>query len=480
MTSERGPRRVTVRDSTGRVPVPLLGLPSGVEAFSVPKPESTVSGGDTADRVPKDRRKRLNITRADLFSTEARENFEVPDGIARRDLVWALRTQTARQWAGMTTRFGDQAWDTAISLVRAGVGSLRCVVDGLSYRPHTFRLTEAWAAIADDRITDLTGYGDPDTRRAALITRMRPIRQLDDERALLAGTEKGAALRVPSGSRTKTRAWSVYEAAIRAASVWFPDTEAGVRHTAKSLAGDALTGTKRWTPERQTAFANLIRTPFAAAVDEPDVEVLVRGPLVWRVGDVAADAQACEPWIGLPASGIRMLGKVDVSRVRGVLFVENKDTFEYVCRNTDLNEDSLCVWGKGYSSDSLIALLSTMGHVPMAAWCDLDADGINIVVDLASRLGVDVHPVGMGVDLWAAGPFRAQKDSELERGRDKARSLVPRCPAGLRDLAAAIAETGQGREQETLQREVTPTLRAALERLWSGPEAGGLRVAEDD
>lgn len=470
--SDASGRRVSVRDSTGRVPVPLPNLPSGIAAFSVPKPESSVSGDESADRVPKDRRRRLKITRVDLLSVDAHDGFDVPDVIAPRDLVWALRTQAGRQWTGMTTRFGDRAWDVAISLVRAGVGSLRCTVDGLNYQPSRFRLTESWSAIADDRIADLTGHGDPDTRRAALLTRMVPVPQLADELARLMAVVDGTPLRVPAGSRTRTRAWSVYEAALRAACVWFPDTDAGLRHTANSLAGEAFSGAKRWTPERQTAFANLIGVPFTTAVDEPDVEVLVRGPLVWRIGDVLADAQASEPWIGLPASGIRMLGSVDMSGVRGVLFVENKDTFEYVCRNTDLSRDCLCVWGRGYASESVVAMLSTIADVPIAAWCDLDADGINIIVDLASRLNKEIHPVGMGVDYWAAGPYRDQTDAQLERGKRRAQDLTRRCPPELRALTLAIAETGQGREQETLQRDVASTLRTSLEALWAVPLPG--------
>jgi hypothetical protein len=445
-----------VGEAAGRVKVPLPELPSGVTAFTVPKPGRDDEEVD--DRVPRDRKGRVKVARVDLLPSESVKTFELPGSLAPRDLIWILRTRTIRRWPGMMTQFGDAAWESTLELVRAGVGVLRCVVNEFDYHPHSFRLTEAWATVAEDHLAELTGRADPGTARTELLELMRGIPDLADERQLLADAPVASPLRVPVGSRARTTAWSVYDAAIRAACVWIPDHAVGKRHTAKELAAFAHFDSKRWTPERETAFANLIRMSFDAAVDDTDVEVLMRGPLQWRVGSVIADAQASHPWIGLPATGLRMVGTLDVSAVRGVLLVENKDTFQKVYKRPDIVDRWLCLWGQGYASKGLTALLSVFRDIPMAAWCDLDADGISIIANLSCRLDRNICPVGMDVDLWAAGPYRRQSPENLARGQTMAVKFAVDGPVSLRQLATAIADNGHGREQETLYAEVLPRL----------------------
>ncbi|WP_194827792.1 Wadjet anti-phage system protein JetD domain-containing protein [Nocardia sp. XZ_19_231] len=408
----------------------------------------------------------------DLLAQDQPRALVLPTTIRSRDLVWILRTGTGRRWHTMQSQFGDSAWDTAIELVRSGVGVVRCTVDGFDYRPHSFRLTEAWAAVAEDHITELTGRADPDTARSELLDCLRTVPELADEHALLAAMPATGPLRVPPASQAATAAWSVYDCAVRAACVWLPDHAAGITHTSKALAGFAFHNTKRWTPERETAFANLIRMPFHTAVKDADVAVLMRGPLQWRVGTVVADASASRPWIGLPAEGMRLLGTLDTSGIHGVLFVENKDTFQQVCGHTDIVERWLCVWGQGYPSNGLVALLTRLDGVPLAAWCDLDADGIGIVANLAERVGRHVNPIGMDVGFWAAGPHREQTPDAMALGRALAAKMADHGPAQLRLLAASIAENGEGREQETLHHEVLPGLGACLRELETASTAG--------
>jgi hypothetical protein len=104
----------------------------------------------------------------------------------------------------------------------------------------------------------------------------------------------------------------------------------------------------------------------------------------------------------------------------------------------------------------------------VAAWCDLDADGVNIVVDLSSRPWAEVLTVGMDVDLWLAAPVPDPIGDVARSWPAQATSLVDRCPPHLRKIGRGDRRdrTGQGREQETLQREVARALRTILERLW--------------
>ncbi|MGW2482837.1 Wadjet anti-phage system protein JetD domain-containing protein [Streptomyces sp. NPDC001571] len=231
--------------------------------------------------------------------------------------------------------------------------------------------------------------------------------------------------------------------------------------TLKQLAASALGGSKRWTPQQQAAFANLLGLEFEDAVHEEETDLRVKGPLSWCIGEVAADASIAQPWVGLPARSLRLLGEA-VCWAEGVLVIENSDTFGAVCRRLpELSSRWLCVWGRGYVSDQLVALLDWLAPRAVAAWCDLDADGIAIVDGLARKLGRPVKAVGMDVAEWRRGPYRERvKDPDQEKARDRrlAADLSSRVADDLRDLALAVAETGESFEQENQYTSVLPHL----------------------
>ncbi|WP_197043475.1 Wadjet anti-phage system protein JetD domain-containing protein [Saccharothrix sp. NRRL B-16314] len=444
------------------MPVPLPELPEGVAAYSVPRAKPTQVNGDTMRR---DRKRRPNVTMADLLPEKQPQDFALPTAVERRDLVWFLQTGTSRRWSGMRTRLGDQAWDVTMEMVRAGVGILRLDVAGFDYSPVSFRLTDAWAAVADDYVAELTGRVDPDERRSELLGIMENEPDLAEERDLLARVPDGGPLRVPEGSRTRAALWSVYEAAIRAACVWLAGRRAGRRVTLKELAGFAFNDSKKFTLQQRIAFANLVNMEFSDAVDGTDVEILMRGPLIWHIDSVAADAGVAGPWIGLPANALHALGEVDTTSLEGILVIENKDTFQRVCEYPGITEHWLCVWGRGYASHALVDLLRALSPRRLAAWCDLDADGVSIVADLSRRLDRPITPVGMDRRFWEAGPWRLQTAEQLTRGRGRAAALAAEGPESLRDLASAIALNGEGREQETLYEEVLPELLEELRQI---------------
>jgi hypothetical protein len=103
--------------------------------------------------------------------------------------------------------------------------------------------------------------------------------------------------------------------------------------------------------------------------------------------------------------------------------------------------------------------------LPMAAWLDLDAYGIRMIANLEKELGQQITPVGMSVNLWRAGTKRIQDDRQLAQARRIATNMSLNGPLALRELAAAIAETGDCCEQETLYEHVLPTLPATLRGL---------------
>lgn len=462
MSDDRSPGAVHVPlligEAFGRVEVPLPALPDGVVALTVPR------AGPEGDRVPLDRKGRIRVAEVDLVAGASVEAFLPPATLTSRELAWVLETGSTRRWSTVEAKLGDRAWPVSVDLIRAGGVVVRCRVDVLAYHPHSWRLSHAWASQADDLLQEMRGRVPPDVARADLLTAISGVPQLADEHALLAAIDEGTPLRVPVGSRTRAGTWPVYEAALRAASFWWPAQVPGQRRlTMRELAGKALGGSKKWTPARQQAFENLVDLPFDEAVDKAEYEIRVAGPLRWFVGSVAADASIGRPWIGLPSDGVRLVGRIE-RNAHGVLVVENSDTFKQICIIPAVTERWLCVWGKGTVADGVVAFLKSMHDIPIAAWCDLDAYGIRILGDLARRVERDITPVGMTPDLYLNGTkYRPEDLAESQRIAAK---MADEGPLSLRDLAAMIARSeGLGCEQETLYDEVLPTLAGQLRQL---------------
>lgn len=403
----------------------------------------------------------------DLISDAPTSAYAAPPELTSRELIFALETGR-RDWSTVVAYFGEaRAWEASIALVRCGGVVLRCGTDdnlGVGM-PLGWRRSHAWSLQHADLLRDLRGRPDPDSLRAELIQIMGPVPELATERAALAGCPTGAPLRVPARSATGTAAWSVYENAIRAAAIWWPHHVAGAaKLTANDLAGRAFRDSKAWTTEREVAFSNLVGTGFDHAVDKADTDLRVRGPLEWWLGSVAADASITEPWIGLPAKGLYAAGDLRCHAI-GVMIVENADTFEQVCKIPGIAKDWLCVWGKGYTSHGMVALLSHFTSLPLAAWCDLDADGIKIIDVLSHKLKRNIHPVGMDVRLWQSTPHRRQKSEQVRRDKQLAAQLAKNGPASLRALAGEIALYGGSCEQQPIHEQVLPRLADELARL---------------
>ena len=177
---------------------------------------------------------------------------------------------------------------------------------------------------------------------------------------------------------------------------------------------------------------------FDQAVEQADTDLRLRGPLEWWIGSVAADASVTEPWIGLPARGLHAAGDLRCMAL-GVLLVENADSFEQVCKVAGVAKNWLCIWGKGYTSHGMIALLTHFSSLPITAWFDLDADGIKIIDVLEQKLQRQVQPVGMDLELWPSTPHRIQSRKQVDRDTKLAEGLAKGGPLALRRLAHEIS-----------------------------------------
>jgi hypothetical protein len=445
-------------ESEGRVRARIGGVPRGVMAVTVP----VRKGGEA--RLPRDRHHRLRIDEVDLIADGPTDSFEPPEGMPTRDLIFVLEAGR-RDWATVEKFMGrERAWEAAIALVRCGGVVLRCGAgDTLQLtQPVSWRRSHAWSLQHADLLNDLRGRPDPDALRSEMLGLMEQADELRHERILLAACPPRSPIRVPPGSATGSAAWSVYENAIRAAAVWWPHRHSGKEPlTAKGLAAKAFRDSKDWTPERELAFSNLIAMSFDQAVPQADTEIRIRGPLVWRLGRVAADAAIAEPWISVPAKGVRAAGIIRCTAV-GILVVENSDTFEQVCNVPEITSRWLCIWAKGYTSRGVLALLSHLAPLPVTAWCDLDADGIGIIDVISRELKRPVTPVGMDIELWRSAPHRKQDADQIARDKGRAAKLAAQGPGPLQELASEIAMYGGSCEQEAIQDQVIPDLARVL------------------
>ena len=463
MTDDRPPRAVPVPlligEAAGRLRIPLAGLPDGVIAVTVPRkdPEGEV-------RVPVDHKGRPGWREADLVAEQATRAFTPPAELNPGELAWFLGTKDHRRWQAIETKFGDRAWSLVTALLRDGGAVVRVSVSDIkNWKPRTLRLTHAWAEQAVDLLREMRGQPIPGEARAALLNIMAGVPELSHEAAILAVVPSDAPLRVPYGSRTSTSAWTVYDAAIRTAAYFLQHQRPGSPLTEREVAAHALPDSKEWTPARRTAFELLVAESASDRLSGMEHDIRVRGRLRWSVGPVVADAMRGHPWIGLPSGGIHVVGQIERD-VQGVLVVENTDAFQYVCLRPDVTDTWLCVWGRGSTTHGVVNFLRTMNDLPIAAWCDLDAYGIEIVTGLADRLDREITPIGMDIELFLGGKQYVPKD--LADSLKVAKKMTVDGHPALRDLAKAIVTSGGlGCEQETLYNVVPPMLARELAKL---------------
>jgi hypothetical protein len=302
-------------------------------------------------------------------------------------------------------------------------------------------------------------------QRLRLWHTMRETPDLDPERRLLECLELGTTSQVPPDSRTGTRTWSTYEAAIKAAVYWYPEWSPERVPWEREVATNALDGSKKWTMAQLEAFARLVGKDLKEALSWTDAPIRVAGPLTWQDRTPIADANLGHPWIDVPAVGSLEAGELDCP-ADGVLLVENITTFEHLRKNTDLTERWLCVWLEGNVSKGLIPFLQRIHPARLAAWCDLDPDGIEIVQSVEQGLGRPVLPVGMSPEIWAMGKKLVEKSPDkYDENRKAAAKLAVNGPESLRSLADAIAATGKRCEQEGIQFKVTPVVVRQLKQL---------------
>jgi len=377
---------------------------------------------------------------------------EAARGLLRR----ALRQQS------VLVRPAERA--AAIALGDAGFLQVDLRVRGNAVTHRWTPVRARLPSAAAEQVAAWAGKVDPDVARASLLARLAalgvvatppggpppgtPSARVAAEAVLLAAEPVGAPLRVPVGSAAAavTASWATYAAALGAAATWLRHSQQR-RLTSRELAGLAFGNSKAWTPARQACFSAVLGLAFRDACAAGERAVLVGGPLQWRVQGYRADVRAGIPWLGLPAGSIPHL-ELDATTARGVLVIENQQTFEAALR-VGVGGDLVVVWGSGYVGDAEVTLLRRLG-LPVGVFADLDPDGIAIVLDVGRRLGQPVTPVLMTADQLNGPHCKPATPTQLAMAVRLAEELGDDHPTGLGALAHRIAAGGRVREQETL------------------------------
>ncbi len=450
----------------GRTPVVLHGVPDGLQAVTIPLLRRGVT------QVPRDRKLRTRVHRVDVLTARKTALFEPPPGLSKSDLGWVLSVNM-RRWSTVVRRFGARADVLAEQLIRAGGVVLRCDVDEdrMKLGPvESWRLSSAWREQAPDVLAELRPRRNPDDVRTELLALLDEVEgepRLAIERSALELVPAGAPFVVPDGTATSAKSWPTYEAALRAACVRARMTE--VPGPAE-LAGHAWGDTHiRWSAARILVFSQLVGLDFALAVDKSDVEIRLRGPLLWRHGNAIADAARSHPWIGLPREGMQLVGEIECSAT-GVLIIENAETFNKVNAIEEVTKSWLCIWGEGKAVVNLADLVNSLPGRTVAAWMDLDAAGLEIFTMLQKAIDRTVEPIAMTLDLYMTGPPRKRpnrEDQAKAEHDDKvlAAKVEPLLSGELAEVARQIVKTGKAVEQQLLHERVLPVLPALLESL---------------
>ncbi|QUX31184.1 hypothetical protein KGD83_12220 [Nocardiopsis akebiae] len=408
----------------------------------------------------------LDVSTVFLVSESPPDEFLTPEGLEPKDLAWVLE-KSSRKVKTFQDRWGDRANHVLDELIRCGAVMVKARVNMRDLRIKRLVQiirTPLWSERADERRWNILGRVDPGLARTELLDLMRGIGELETEHGLLLKSEPGA---VPAGSATRAGHWDTYDFAVRVACRWYRhrNERNPTRREVSSRSHAHTAGTKtRWTEARIHAVENLLKKYISEAFDFPDHEIRVKGPLRWyKDDDLAVDAVTAAPWAGLPSNGVRESGSLErVEGIRGVLVLENQDTFYRSCQISAITEGWVCVWGAGYASDGLVGFLKMLAPLPIAVWGDLDAHGIAIIANLRDRVGRDVYPVAMTEEAWLRGPHRPQPPERRGQDAKKAAGLRALAPDVLRPVAALIADhpelAGLGVEQEAQHGEVLPAL----------------------
>lgn len=232
--------------------------------------------------------------------------------------------------------------------------------------------------------------------------------------------------------------WRSFAFVLRAAERVADLGEHGSKPSARELAG-LVDHTKAWTPRRRELLAEILGRPFDQIVNRLDRQIGIRGPVLHPEG-------------GIWASAVTEINLAVAAEARGVILVENLETFRTFSSLADDGWIVLHVPGGPPPAEcELIERLAALAPgVGFHAAFDLDPAGIRIARLVERRTGVDLSVEPMSPEFLGRAP-RALELSDWDRDQLARLEGDSGC---LEDLRLAIARGGRKVEQETVQQQL--------------------------
>ena len=400
-------------DEPGSDVVPVLGVPIGLVALAIRRPDGS---------LPRDRRGRLKVGRVRLTASSPgnmAEPGESVGAISDDDVRWSITAQR-RHWPSVVRRFGTNARAFAIELAAAGVVDLICSVDdrvGLG-EIHHWQRTSPWQAHWDEQNSQRSDHA------ARWELSAREVAQR------VAARDEGLAdalLRV----RATSPKLPVLVHAAR-------DLVAGVVHDGPRAFSQAHFG--------DTKSRDDVPAILAEAGASPDTLItlgLRRSPYVGLGGRLKVRTESTEiPLSSLDGPVQFRIDQHGVFEVRmdgpprDLAVIENLQAAEAVC---DMARDLAVLWCAGQPSDAVVRLVGELSNTASRVIVATDADlgGVRIarrvlgaVRDLTKVTVLDAgasdHPVrepfgqvsrdGLTEACATGGPVGTFARSCLDRG----------------------------------------------------------------
>ncbi len=420
--------------------VPLHGVPPGLVAVAVTKPDGTVPRDRKGRAVPK----RIALT-ADGSQPAAAPGTDWNLPVRPDERQW-MTTSPTRRWTTVESRLADRAWDCATALARAGVLTVDCAVVGLAVGPpNAVTLTPAWAALCrDQRTRRADQVGELRDRAAALAPAVEAIDSGLAE-ALDAARGHERTLPVFLAAAEDLLAGVVHNGPRAFSQAHFGDTKARDDAPAILTAAGVL-------PQALAALG-LTRSPYVGlggavvvmgkTAEATDVWQFA-GPVRFRVGPDRADfAAALSPDDGSVT----------------LVVIENLQAAETVC--DAFGPTVAVVWCAGQPADGPLELIADLAGQAKRVLIAPDADwgGVRIAARIVGTLppSTDYEILDTGTAPHAA---REPFGTAAREGLGMLKNAAP--DERLRAFAADVLARGYPVEQEASARTV---LAAALARL---------------
>jgi hypothetical protein len=230
----------------------------------------------------------------------------------------------------------------------------------------------------DQSVWPWLGILDPATVRAELEQELTHPQLVE---ALVAGPGGGVS-------------WASFAFVLRAGERALELADHGLAPGERELAG-LVDHTKAWTPARRQLFEQLTGRPFYQLVTRRDRPIEIRGPVAHAEG-------------GLWASSVSTVELALEGQPRGVLLVENRETFRHLL--TLAERDWIVLHVPGGPPPAEVELVERLllldPQLRFYAAFDPDPAGIRIALTLSQRAGVELDPAGMQPRLLRSADHR--------------------------------------------------------------------------